>query len=105
MELIEILLNVDQYLVFGIKEYGLWVYLILFLIVFSETGLVVTPFLPGDSLLFVVGAVAVTGAMRIEVVVPLLFLAAVLGNMANYQIGYYIGPKIFSKTKIPFPKC
>lgn len=102
MEFIEILLNLDQYLAFVVEEYGLWVYLILFLIIFSETGLVVTPFLPGDSLLFVVGAVASTGAMRIEIVLPLLFFAAVLGNLTNFQIGSYLGPKVFSKTKIPF---
>ncbi len=104
MEFIEILLNLDQYLALVIERYGLWIYLILFLIVFSETGLVVTPFLPGDSLLFVVGAISATGTMRIEVIVPLLIVAAILGNMANYQIGNYLGPKVFSGNKIPFLK-
>lgn len=101
MEFIDIILNIDQYLSVFISKYGVWVYLVLFLVIFAETGLVVTPFLPGDSLLFIVGAVAATGAMKIGIVIPLLLTAAILGNMTNYQIGHFIGPKIF-KNKIRF---
>ncbi len=71
-----------------------WVYLILFLIVFCETGLVVTPFLPGDSLLFVAGAIAAAGGMNIHLLVVLLIIAAVLGDAVNYSIGHYIGPRV-----------
>ena len=78
-----------------VKHYGVWVYALLFLIVFCETGLVVTPFLPGDSLLFAVGTLAAQGMMRIEIVGPLLFLAAILGNSTNYAIGSWFGPKVF----------
>ena len=78
-----------------VKHYGIWVYALLFVIVFCETGLVVTPFLPGDSLLFAVGALAAQGMMKVEIIGPLLFLAAILGNTTNYAIGSWIGPKVF----------
>lgn len=95
--LLQIVLHLDQYLQWLIQTYGVWVYGILFLIIFMETGLVVTPFLPGDSLLFVVGAFTATGALDVTVVVPLLMAAAFMGDNTNYWIGRFIGPKVFKQ--------
>ena len=96
MNLIDFILHVDQHLFEFITNYGVWVYGILFLIIFVETGLVVMPFLPGDSLLFAAGALAAsTGALDPVVLVLLLFIAAVLGDTLNYHIGKYIGPRVF----------
>ncbi|HJF28064.1 DedA family protein [Acinetobacter bohemicus] len=96
MELIDFILHVDDHLLEFITNYGIWIYAILFLIIFVETGLVVMPFLPGDSLLFAAGALAAsTGAMDPWVLIPLLFAAAVLGDTLNYHIGKYIGPRVF----------
>lgn len=95
MELIDFILHVDQHLIEFVKNYGVWVYAILFLIVFVETGLVVMPLLPGDSLLFAAGAIAATGAMDPALLCLLLFIAAVLGDTVNYHIGKYIGPRVF----------
>ena len=96
MELINFILHVDQHLLEFIKQYGVWIYAILFLIIFVETGLVVMPFLPGDSLLFAAGALAAsTGQMNPWLLIGLLFIAAVLGDTLNYHIGRYIGPRIF----------
>ena len=96
MELLDFILHVDDHLLEFITNYGVWIYGILFLIIFVETGLVVMPFLPGDSLLFAAGALAAsTGAMDPWVLIPLLFLAAVLGDTLNYHIGKYIGPRVF----------
>jgi membrane-associated protein len=96
MELLDFILHVDDHLLEFITNYGVWIYAILFLIIFVETGLVVMPFLPGDSLLFAAGALAAsTGAMDPWVLIPLLFVAAVLGDTLNYQIGRYIGPRVF----------
>jgi membrane-associated protein len=99
MELIQgfmdLIVHLDEHLRDLVGTYGGWVYAILFLIIFCETGLVVTPFLPGDSLLFVAGTVAATGAMSVHVLVLLLMLAAVLGNSVNYAIGRWIGPRVF----------
>jgi membrane-associated protein len=92
---IDLVLHLDRHLLELVSTYGGWVYAILFLIIFCETGLVVTPFLPGDSLLFVAGTVAATGAMSVELLVLLLILAAVLGNSVNYAIGRWIGPRVF----------
>lgn len=92
---IDIILHLDKHLAVLLAEYGAWVYAILFLIIFCETGLVVTPFLPGDSLLFVAGAAAATGGMNIWLLAGLLFLAAVLGDNTNYWIGRSIGPRVF----------
>jgi membrane-associated protein len=95
---VDIVLHLDKYLAALVQQYGVWIYAILFAIVFSETGFVVTPFLPGDSLLFVAGALAAVGGpegMSIGVLIAVLFAAAVLGNMLNYQIGRYLGPKVF----------
>ena len=91
----DLLVNLDRHLAALLQQHGAWVYPILFVIIFSETGLVVTPFLPGDSLLFVAGAVAATGGMDVHVLAALLIVAAVLGNTVNYSVGYYIGPRVF----------
>ena len=93
--LIDFILHVDRHLEVFVQSYGPWVYALLFLIVFVETGLVVMPFLPGDSLLFVVGALAGAGLMSFPVAVAVLLAAAILGDQCNYAIGRYIGPKVF----------
>ncbi|HRD91410.1 MAG TPA: DedA family protein [Accumulibacter sp.] len=92
---IDIILHLDKHLAVLVQEYGQWIYAILFVIIFSETGFVVTPFLPGDSLLFVAGALAALGGMDIVVLLAVLSVAAVLGNMVNYQIGRFLGPRVF----------
>jgi membrane-associated protein len=92
---IDLVVHLDRHLLELVGTYGGWVYALLFLIIFCETGLVVTPFLPGDSLLFVAGAVAATGALNVHALVLLLILAAVLGNSLNYAIGRWIGPRVF----------
>jgi len=93
--LIDFILHVDKHLATFVANYGAWVYALLFLIIFVETGVVVMPFLPGDSLLFVVGAMCGVGLMDYTLSVGLLFAAAVLGNQSNYTIGRHIGPKVF----------
>lgn len=95
--IINILLHLDKYLGLLVQTYGHLVYLILFLIVFAETGLVVAPFLPGDSLLFVTGTLAAAGGMNINLILALLITAAVLGDTVNYWIGYYAGPMVFHR--------
>jgi membrane-associated protein len=92
---IDIMLHLDKHLAMLVTQYGAWVYAILFIIVFCETGLVVTPFLPGDSLLFVAGAVAAAGGMDIGLLIVLLIVAAVLGDAVNYAVGSWFGPKVF----------
>jgi len=96
-QFIDIVLHLDKHLAILVQQYGLWIYGILFVIIFSETGFVVTPFLPGDSLLFVAGALAAIGegGMDIVTLIGVLTLAAVLGNTVNYQIGRFLGPKVF----------
>ncbi len=93
--LIDFILNVDQHLQAFVQSYGAWVYALLFLIIFTETGVVVMPFLPGDSLLFVVGALCGVGLMSLPLAMVLLVIAAVLGDQTNYTIGRYFGPKVF----------
>jgi len=93
--LIDFVLHVDRHLEAFVATYGTWVYVLLFVVIFVETGVVVMPFLPGDSLLFVVGAMCGVGLMSYPLSVGLLFAAAVLGNQCNYTIGRYIGPKVF----------
>ena len=93
--LVDFILHVDTHLETFVANYGTWVYALLFLIIFVETGVVVMPFLPGDSLLFVVGAMCGVGLMDYEVSVALLLAAAVMGNQSNYAIGRYFGPKVF----------
>lgn len=94
--LIDFILHVDVHLVEIIREYGTWTYLVLFMIIFSETGFVVTPFLPGDSLLFVIGALGATSALNFDVALILLIIAAIGGNTLNYFIGRILGDKILS---------
>ncbi len=94
-QFIDIVLHLDQHLVVLVQQYGTWIYVILFAIIFCETGLVVFPFLPGDSLLFVAGAVAATGGMDIVTLNVVLFAAAVIGDNTNYWIGHTIGPRAF----------
>ena len=93
--LVDIVLHLDAHLAVWVQEYGLWIYAILFAVIFCETGLVVTPILPGDSLLFVAGAIAAVGNLEIHVLVATLVLAAFLGNMANYAIGRWLGRRFF----------
>ena len=93
-ELLDLLLHVDVYLLDLVANYGIWVYAILFLIIFAETGLVVTPFLPGDSLLFAAGALAASGALDPAGTVLLLVVAAVLGDAVNYAVGRMVGTRI-----------
>ncbi len=93
---IDLVLHLDQHLAALTAAYGPWIYGLLFLIVFCETGLVVTPFLPGDSLLFVAGTIAAAGGMDVHVLIVLLIVAAVLGDGVNYAIGARVGPKVFS---------
>lgn len=95
MLLIDFVLHVDQHLAAFVAQHGAWVYALLFLIIFVETGVVVMPFLPGDSLLFVVGAMCGTGLMSLPLSIALLFAAAFLGDQLNYSIGRYFGPKVF----------
>jgi len=95
MTLVDFVLHVDKYLEAFVSHYGAWVYALLFLIIFVETGVVVFPFLPGDSLLFVVGALCGVGTMHYPSAVALLVAAAILGNQSNYTIGRYFGPKVF----------
>ena len=93
--LVDFALNVDSHLAAFVAQYGAWVYALLFLIIFVETGVVVMPFLPGDSLLFVVGALCGAGLMNLPLTLALLMVAAVLGNQSNYAIGRHFGPKVF----------
>ena len=93
--LLDFILHVDQHLANFVASYGAWVYALLFLIIFVETGVVVMPFLPGDSLLFVVGAMCGVGLMDLGLSMALLTAAAILGNQSNYTIGRYFGPRVF----------
>jgi membrane-associated protein len=94
--LIDFILHVDKHLAAFVQAYGAWVYALLFLIVFVETGVVVMPFLPGDSLLFVVGTLCGVGLMSLPLAMGLLILAAVLGDQTNYLIGRHVGPRVWS---------
>ena len=94
--LLDLVIHLDRHLATLVEHYGVLIYAILFVIIFSETGFVVFPFLPGDSLLFVAGALAAVGGMNIGILILVLFLAAVLGNTTNYLIGRYLGPKVFN---------
>jgi membrane-associated protein len=93
-ELLDLVLHVDVYLLDLVMNYGIWIYAILFLIIFAETGLVVTPFLPGDSLLFAAGALAASGALDVAGVSLLLIAAAILGDAVNYSIGRMVGTRV-----------
>jgi membrane-associated protein len=102
--IIDILLHLDKHFSAVLQQFGGTTYVILFLVIFCETGLVVTPFLPGDSLLFVVGAFAARGDIDLMMVYVLLSIAATAGNMVNYHIGHFIGPKVFQKDMRFFKK-
>jgi membrane-associated protein len=101
---IDFFLHLDRHLNEIIQSYGTWTYLILFLIIFCETGLVVTPLLPGDSLLFAAGTFAAYGSLDVNVIVILLSIAAIAGDTVNYWIGHFMGPKVFTKEKSRFFK-
>lgn len=96
-QIIHISLNLDTYLVYIVNSFVLWSYVILFLVIFSETGTIVVSFLPGDSLLFVVGALSAKSHLNVVFVIMILSFAAILGDTLNYHIGKFIGPKIFNK--------
>jgi membrane-associated protein len=102
--LFDFLLHLDRHLVAFVQHYGAWIYALLFLIIFCETGLVVTPFLPGDSLLFVAGTVAAAGAMDVHLLVVLLIIAAILGDTVNYWIGKHVGLRLFRDPNARFLK-
>ena len=97
LQYFDIILHLDKYLKMVIQDYAAWTYAILFIVILLETGLVVTPFLPGDSLLFAVGALAAAGSLKVELLFITLLAAAVLGDTLNYHIGKYLGPKVFKK--------
>ncbi len=98
--LIDIVLHVDKYINVIIQTFGIWSYVILFIIVFCETGLVVTPFLPGDSLLFAAGAFAAIGAFDVTLLIVVFSSAAIIGDNVNYWIGHHVGPRIFSRENV-----
>src|SRR5688500_17330058 len=101
---IDLVLHLDKHLTELVADYHLWVYAILFLIIFCETGLVVTPILPGDSLLFAVGALAGAGALSLPMILVLLTVAAILGDTVNYWIGHFVGVKVFKENSRIFNK-
>ncbi len=103
-ELVSFVLHIDHHLDMLIQNYGSWTHALLFLIVFCETGLVITPFLPGDSLLFAVGAFAARGSLDLGLCIVLLIVAAILGDTVNYAIGKKVGPKIFQRDDVRFLK-
>ena len=100
--LIDFILHVDKHLMAFVQDHGLWVYALLFLIIFVETGVVVMPFLPGDSLLFVVGTLCGLGMMSLPLSIGLLTSAAIIGNQSNYTIGRKMGPKVFQWERSKF---
>ncbi len=99
MEFLDLFLHLDVVLKDMVTTYGIWIYVILFLVIFCETGLVVTPFLPGDSLLFVAGMIAASGALNVHALFVLLLIAAILGDAVNYTIGKYFGHKLFANKE------
>lgn len=102
--IIDIFLHLDTHLTQVVGDYGVWTYAILFLIVFCETGLVVTPILPGDSLLFAAGALAALGSLQVTYLLPLLVAACLLGDMVNYTVGKFLGTKLFQNPNSRFFK-
>ena len=103
-KILDIALHLDKYLSAVIQQYGLWTYAILFVVIFIETGFVVMPFLPGDSLLFAAGTFAALGAFKVGWLILILAAAAVIGDTVNYWVGHYVGPKVFNKEKARFFK-
>ncbi len=104
IDLFNFFMNLDENLSELAKAYGVWTYLLLFAVIFCETGLVVTPFLPGDSMIFVVGVLSASGELNLPPIALVLIAAAILGDTANYYIGKYVGPKVFYKEKVRFLK-
>lgn len=102
LKFIDIILHLDKYLSVITANYGIWIYAVLFIIIFLETGLVVTPFLPGDSIIFASGALAAIGAMNVMSLLIIFYISAVLGDTANYYIGKKIGSGIMEKEKVKF---
>jgi membrane-associated protein len=98
----DLFIHLGEHLNWVIQNYGVWTYLLLFLIIFCETGLVVTPILPGDSLLFATGTFAASGSLKVGWLFAILSVAAVAGDTVNYWIGYFVGPKVFHKEKVRF---
>ena len=99
---VDIFLHLDRYLGAFLSDYGLWVYALLFAIIFAETGFVVTPFLPGDSLLFVAGALAAGSGLDIQWLIPLLIAASFSGDNTNYWIGHHLGPRVYNRNDSRF---
>ncbi len=104
MNLVNFILHIDTHLVQLVSTYGIITYAIIFGIIFIETGLVLTPFLPGDSLLFATGALAALGSFNVWLILPLMILAAILGDTSNYWIGHFFGEKMIANPKIPIKK-
>jgi membrane-associated protein len=104
MDVFEFILHIDEHLQSLIQQLGSWSYILLFAVIFGETGLVVLPFLPGDSLLFVVGTLAGTGMLRLGLLLPLLVVATILGDNVNYWIGRSIGRRVFERKNARFIK-
>lgn len=104
LSILDFLINLDVHLNEIINAYGVWTYLVIFLVVFLETGVVVTPFLPGDSLIFVIGALAAVGEINTLVITIVLILAAIIGDTVNYHIGKFIGPRVFRENVRLFKK-
>jgi membrane-associated protein len=100
-QLVDIFLHLDNYLGAFLNDYGLWVYALLFAIIFAETGFVVTPFLPGDSLLFVAGTLAAGSGLDVQWLIPLLIAASFGGDNTNYWIGHHLGPRVFRRSDSP----
>jgi membrane-associated protein len=97
-QLVDVFLHLDLYLDVFLHDYGLWVYALLFVIIFAETGFVITPFLPGDSLLFVAGTLAAGGGLEVQWLIPLLIAASSGGDNTNYWIGHHLGPRVFRRN-------
>jgi membrane-associated protein len=100
--LIDLVIHLDRHLNFLVEQFGGWTYFILFLVIFCETGLVVTPFLPGDSLLFALGALCAGRVLEVEILLPTLCAATILGDSTNYVLGYLVGPRVFHKERSRF---
>ena len=101
---VDVVLHLNRYLEGWVTQYGVWIYAILFLIIFAETGLVVAPFLPGDSLLFIAGGLAAAGGMDVHLLVFVLIIAAILGDAVNYRVGAWIGPSVFKDNNAKYLK-
>ncbi len=104
LQFISFFLHLDKHMFEFVANYGTWTYLLLFMIIFCETGLVVTPFLPGDSLIFVAGTLAASGSLKLNLVLGLLIAAAILGNMLNYSVGRLLAQKVLRKDHLHFVK-